>query len=78
MLQIRYGLKRRGETCATFKPSDEILSHFYDKAAGSLDEDDDDISEIATYIDYSLAYAQLLTVCTVFQLLGGCIFKLSS
>ena len=42
-----------------------MLSHLYDKDAGSLDDDDDDISEIATYIDYSLAYAQLLTVCTV-------------
>ena len=40
-----------------------MLSHFYDKAAGSLDEDDDDIPEIATDIDQ--AYAQLLTVCTV-------------
>ena len=63
VLQIRYGLKRRGETGTTFKPSDEMLSHFYDKAAGSLDEVDDDIPEIATDID--LAYAQLLSVCTV-------------
>jgi len=51
VLQIRYGLKRRGETCATFKPSHEMISHFYDKAASYLDEDDDDIPEIATDID---------------------------
>jgi hypothetical protein len=53
VLQIRYGLKRRGETCSTFKPSDEMLSHFYDKAAaaGSVDEDNDDIPEMAIDID---------------------------
>lgn len=54
VLQIRYGLKRRGETCVTFTPSDEMLSHFYDKAAGSVEEeieDDDDVPAVALDID---------------------------
>ncbi len=46
-----YGLKRQGESCATFTPSDDMVQHFYDKDAGSVDEDDDDVPEISLPMD---------------------------
>jgi hypothetical protein len=46
VLQIRYGLEKKGESCATFTPSDDVIQHFYDKDAGCVDEDDDDVPGI--------------------------------